>query len=166
MGALLTRLAKIADSLATCPAKPLSFRMADFAAFGERIYAANGESSKFLDLIARLDRVQAQFAAEADGLVEALRLLLEEGPVEDISVGDLFRKCQKIAEDNGLSIARSAQGFGRHLTNMRRVIELELQVRLVESASHARYRHISLVPTDGRKPTSEPVQTEESHGIN
>ena len=140
--------------------------MADFAAFGERIFAAREASARFLDLLARLERVQARFAAEADGLVGALRLLFEQGPVEDISVGDLFRKCQKVAEDNGLSIARSAQGFGRHLSNMRRVIELELQVRLLESAPHARYRRISLVPANDSKPTFEPIRTEESIGTN
>jgi hypothetical protein len=166
MGALLSFLGETADALAIHPAKSLSFRMADFAAFGERIFAARQASSQFLDLLAQLERVQARFAAEADGLVEALRLLLEQGPVEDISVGDLFRKCQKIAEDNGLSIARSAQGFGRHLSNMRRLIELELQARLLESVSHARYRRISLVPAEDTKPTSDPIHTEESHRIN
>ena len=166
MGALLERLGEIADALSIHPAKSLSFRVADFAAFGERIFAAHETSSRFLDLLARLEKVQAQFAAEADGLVEALRLLLEQGPVEDISVGDLFQKCRQVADNNGLQIARSAQGFGRHLTNMRRVIELELQVRLLESAPHARYRRISLVPANDSKPTSEPVHAEESRGIN
>jgi hypothetical protein len=136
MGAVLNRLGRISGALVIHPAKSLAFRMADFASFGERIAAAQGESSVFLDLLAKLEKTQARFAAEADGLVEALRLLLEQENVTDISVGDLFRKCRKIAEDNGLQIARSSQGFGRHLTNMRRVIEPELQARLIESAFH------------------------------
>ena len=154
MGALLVHVGEIADALAIHPAKSLSFRMADFASFGERISAARGTSSQFLALLARLEKTQSQFAAEDDGLVEVLRLLLEQEHIEGISVGDLFRKCRQVAEHNGLLIARSAQGFGRLVSNMRRVVELELQVRLLESASHARYRRISLVPADDTKPTS------------
>jgi hypothetical protein len=164
MGALLVHVGEIADALDTYPAKSLSFRMADFASFGERIFAARGTSSQFLALIARLEKTQSQFAAEADGLVEVLRLLLEQERIESIRVGDLFRKCRQIAEENGLLIARSAQGFGRHLTNMRRVIEIELQVRLVEAIGHAGSRRISLVPVGDRKPTPGPIPPEESHG--
>ena len=42
MGALLAELGEIADALVTHPAKSLSFRMADFASFGERASAASG----------------------------------------------------------------------------------------------------------------------------
>jgi hypothetical protein len=164
MGALLVHLGEITDAVAACAAKSLPFRMADFASFGERIFAARGTSSQFLALLARLEKTQSQFAAEADGLVEVLRFLLEQEPIENISVGDLFRKCRKIAEDNGLLIARSAQGFGRHLSNMQRVIEIELQVHPVVVIGHAGSRRISLVAVGDSKPTPDPTPAEESHG--
>lgn len=137
MGELLVQLGEIADSLPTLPPKSLAFPMADFASFGERIFRGRGTSSEFLDLLTKLERVQAQFASEGDGLVEVLRVLLEKEPVEDINVGDFFRKCQQVGNDHGLLIAKNAQGFGRHLNNLRRVIEVELLVRLVEKTGHA-----------------------------
>ena len=97
-------------------------------------------------------------------MVEALRFLLEQGRIEDIDVGDLFKKCRQVANDNGLLIAKSAQGFGRHLTNMRRVIEIELQVRLVEATGHAGSRRISLIPVGQRKPASNATSAEDFHG--
>ena len=152
MGALLTQLGEIADALPNAPPKSLPFRMADFASFGERIFRARGTSSEFLALLTRLEKVQAKFASEADGLVAALRLLLERESIRDISSGDLFRKCSQIADDNSLLMAKTAQGFGNHLTNMRRVIEIELQVRFLETGGHAGSRHISLVPVGAAKP--------------
>ena len=161
MGALLLQLGEIADALAKSPAKSLPFRMADFASFGERVFASRGTSSEFVALLTRLEKIQARFAAEGDGLVEALRLVLEEEAIEDMSVGDLFKKCRRVADDNALPLARNAQGFGRHLNNMRRVIEIELQRRLVVSDGHAGFRRISLVQ-EVRSP--RPIVPEDSHG--
>ena len=49
-------------------------------------------------------------------------------------------------------IAKSPQGFGRHLTNMRRVIEIELQVRFLETSGHGATRYITLAPVGTTKP--------------
>ena len=145
MGSLLLHLGVTADALQASPPKSLPFRMAGFASFGERILATRNESAGFLCLLKRLERKQAEFASEGDGLVESLRLLLEREPVQAISVADLHKKCSQIAQDHNLSIARSANGFGRHLSNMRRVIEIELGVRVVETRGHAGKRLVSLV---------------------
>ncbi|MDA2912980.1 bifunctional DNA primase/polymerase [Acidobacteriia bacterium AH_259_A11_L15] len=145
MGSLLLHIGTIADALRTSAPKPLPFRMADFASFGERIFEAHGKSSEFLSLLKRLERKQAELASEFDGVIETLRILLEREPVEAMSVADLHRKCSEIAQENNLLIARSAQGFGHHLSNMRRVLEIELGLRFVETRGHARKRLVSLV---------------------
>jgi hypothetical protein len=145
MGSLLLHLGAIADALQVSPPKSLPFRMADFASFGERIFATRDESAGFLCLLKRLERKQAEFASEGDGLVESLRLLFEREPVKAMSVADLHKKCSQIAQDHNLSIARNAHSFGRHLSNMRRVVEIELGVRVVETRGHAGKRLVSLV---------------------
>ena len=54
------------------------------------------------------------------------------GPID---TGALYRKCAALAEAEGLPFARSAAGFGKHLTNMRRVIEIELEAKFSEDRS-------------------------------
>jgi hypothetical protein len=76
-GQLLTRLGEIDDSLAETEAPALSFRMADFAAFGWRLFAPLGQAAEWVGLLRRLEEVQAAFASEGDGVVEALRVLVE-----------------------------------------------------------------------------------------
>jgi hypothetical protein len=66
--------------LASKPAPPLAFRMADFAAFGGSLFALRGRTSDWTELLAILERAQAGFAAQNDGLVEVLRISAERGP--------------------------------------------------------------------------------------
>lgn len=149
MGSLLVRAARIADLLPEHPAKALPFRMADFASFGERVFASHGGSSRWIDLLARLEKAQTEFASEGDGLVDALRVLLTRERVEMLPVSQLFRMCRDIAEFHGFSFPRSCQSFGRRLSSTRRVIEIELGVRLKESHVHGGQRLVSLVPSGG-----------------
>ncbi len=151
-GELLTRLGEIADGLAKTTAPALPFRMADFAAFGWRVFAPLGRTAEWEALLARLEKAQAGFASEGDGVIEAFRGVLEQkGSVGPTKVGDLFKECAAIAEAEGLSFPRTANGFGRKLTNLRRVIELELGVRYREGRGHAGKRWVSLSakPGDG-----------------
>lgn len=81
--------------------------------------------------------------------MEFLRGLLERqggsglGPV---AVADLFRQAREQAEAEGLPFPRTAQGFGRRLSVLRRVLELELGVRFQEERGHRRERRVSLTP--------------------
>ncbi|MBI4463839.1 MAG: hypothetical protein HY647_03950 [Acidobacteria bacterium] len=145
-GDLLTELAAIADGLATITAPALPFRMADYAAFGWRMFARVGKENEWESLLARLEESQSGFASEGDGTIEALRLLLEQcgGSIRQTPVGDLFTECRKIADAQGLPFPRTAIGFGKRLTNMRRVIELEFKVSFRERQERGRARVISL----------------------
>jgi hypothetical protein len=104
-----------------------------------------GKSSEFLDLLGRLEKKQAEFAAEGDGIISALQVLLGRSEsLDEISVAELFRKCSAVAEEFGLLIPRTAQGFGQRLSSMRRIIELELGVNFIEMRGHERRRFVSL----------------------
>jgi hypothetical protein len=149
MGALLVRAGNIADSLPEHPAKPTRFRMADFASFGERVCASLKESSEWVQLLDRLEKAQTEFASDGDGVVDALRVLLIRERVEGISIGDLFRMCRDVATSHGFLFPKSCQAFGRRLSSMRRVIEIELGVRFQESHGHRRERMLSIVPRHG-----------------
>ena len=133
MGALLQRVALIADLLPHTEPTPLPFRMADFATFGFRVFKPSGKSDEWLALLKKVESAQASFAAEDDGVLAALRLLIErEGEIEDVAVGDLFKRIRRIAETESVPLPRTAQGFGRYLSNHKRVIELELELQFTE----------------------------------
>ena len=133
MGAILQRVAQIADLLPHTEPTPLPFRMADFATFGFRVFKPSGKSDEWLALLKKVESAQASFAAEGDGVLAALRLLIErEGDIEDVAVGDLFKMVRRIGETESVPLPRTAQGFGRYLSNHKRVIELELGLQIVE----------------------------------
>lgn len=149
-GELLTQLGAIADGLAKTTAPALPFRMADYAAFGWRVFAPLGQQREWENLLGRLEKAQARFASEGDGVIEALRGVLErKGSIGPTRVAELFRECSAIAEAEGLSFPRTANGFGRKLTALRRVIELEMGVRYREEVGHARHRWVSLSAKHG-----------------
>jgi hypothetical protein len=150
MGALLARAALFADASSQHPSKPLAFRMADFATFGERVSAALGsESNSWIELLGRLDKAQAQFASEGDGLIATLGELLQSECVTEMPVAELFHKCSAVANAKSFIFPKSCQSFGQRLTTMRRILEIELGVRFQESRGHGGSRAVSLIPKDG-----------------
>jgi hypothetical protein len=167
VGSLLTRAGQIADSLPDHPARALRFRMADFASFGERVFARHGGSSNWIELLVRLEKAQTEFASEGDGLMDALRVLLTQDRVANVSVGDLFQTCRLIAESHGFIFPKSCQSFGRRLSSMRRVIEIELGVQFQESHGHGGQRTISLTSKSGDEGDvgGEFAQTDGKEGI-
>jgi hypothetical protein len=76
MGALLASVAQIADTLLAQRPKPVAFRMADFASFGHRIFSASGKGDEFLTLLGKVEKRQTEFAADGDGLIAALAILV------------------------------------------------------------------------------------------
>ncbi|HLI30795.1 MAG TPA: hypothetical protein VKV79_06830, partial [Terriglobia bacterium] len=136
MGELLAKAGKIADSLAGVKLPALQFRMADFASFGDAVARAGGKDDEWLALLTKLERTQMNFASEGDSLIEILRSILDtEGTIGPIDTGALYKKCAALAESESLPIARTAAGFGKHLANVRRVIEVELEAKFTEERS-------------------------------
>jgi hypothetical protein len=136
MGELLERAGAVADSLAAIKLPSLQFRMADFASFGWAVATTAGEEAEWMGLLKRLERRQIDFASDGDSLVMLFRIILEsEGVIGPIDTGALYKKCAALAESESLPFARSAAGFGKHLTNMRRVIEIELDAKFTVERS-------------------------------
>jgi hypothetical protein len=150
-GEIFAQLAAIADYVGTCKAPPLAFRMADFAAFGWSLFALRDRAQDWIDLLGRLERAQAGFAAENDGLIEALRQLLHHrnNQIGPITTGDLYKQCAEIAETERLAFPQTAQAFGRRFTAAQRTIELELKCRFSEETGHRGQRWITLTPRAG-----------------
>ena len=145
MGALLNQVAHIADSLPEVEPRAMPFRMADFASFGERLFRPIGRSGEWLGIMEKIERAQSAFASEGDGIVTAiLELVAREGVIAGMSIGDLFKKCSDLAEEEGLALPRSLQGFGRALSTRRRVIELEGGVCFQEFRGEHSRRFISI----------------------
>ncbi|HKW03576.1 MAG TPA: bifunctional DNA primase/polymerase [Vicinamibacterales bacterium] len=144
MGSVLFRVGEVADLLQRTAPTPVPHRMADFASFGERIFRGSPDSPAFLDKLARLERQQSAFAADNDGLILTLQALLDDRDVVDVPISELFIHCKAIAEKAGYSLPGTLQGFGRHLSSLRRVIELELGVTLAERHGQGRQRFLSL----------------------
>jgi hypothetical protein len=150
-GSLLGCLGKLADAIPDIQAPALSFRMADYAAFGWRATRAAGQEQAWLEILQKLDATQCRFASEGDGMVEALRILLErDGRIGPLSSGELFLKCTEIATSHGLLIPKTAGGFGQKLTTMKSVIESELDVAFSEYREHQNKRVIVITPKGGR----------------
>ena len=133
-GDLLIRIGELADNLPDVQAPDLPFRMADFASFGWKVYKlANGDdgAAKWVDLLQRLERSQANFASEGDLLTDTIRIALErEGSIGPVSTGELYRTCKKIAEQESMHFFKSAQNFGRRLSSARRALEIALGVSI------------------------------------
>jgi hypothetical protein len=146
IGVLLSKVAAIANVLSCVEPPAMPFRMADYAAFGWRIFKAKAQEDNWLALLGRLEAAQAEFAGDGDGLVEALRILFDEGrgKIGPVESRELFRQCSKIADEAGFPFPRTASGFGQKLTNMHRVIELELNAKLRSERGHARKRIITI----------------------
>ncbi|HXH48174.1 MAG TPA: hypothetical protein VNM47_02270 [Terriglobia bacterium] len=147
IGELLLWAGAIADCLGNVTLPALQFRMADFASFGWAVASSAGQEAEWLDLLGKLERGQIEFASEGDSLVMVLRGILEsDGVIEPIDVGSLYKKCSALAEDESLPFPKSAQGFGRHLTNMRRVVEIELNAVVKEERGAGNRRYVSIRP--------------------
>jgi len=147
LGDILHQVGQIADLLPQTEVKSLRLRMADFASFGARVLEPLGQLSQWSALLGKVEATQAGFAAEGDGVLAALRLLIErEGPINDVSVGDLYKKTKAIAEQESFPFPRSAQGFGRYLSTHKRIVELELGVELIESRHGGGVRGVSFRP--------------------
>jgi len=144
LGALLIRVGTMADVLARTKPTPVPHRMADFASFGVRVSQPDGDADAFLERLARLESQQSSFAADNDGLIVALQRVLQAGDVIDEPVSELFKRCSAIAEEFGLAIPRTAQGFGRQLSSLRRVIELELGASFSERRGHGGQRTVCI----------------------
>jgi hypothetical protein len=133
LGDILQWVGQIADLLAQTEVRSLPFRMADFASFGARVFEPAGKLSEWLALLGKVESAQASFAAEGDGVLAALRLLIDrEGLIEDVPVGDLYKETKAIADQESFPFPRNAQGFGRYLSTHKRVMELELGVAIIE----------------------------------
>jgi hypothetical protein len=149
IGEILIQAGKIADALAGAPLPALHFRMADFAAFGAAVARADAKEQEWLGLLNRLEKIQMSFAGEGDSLIEVLRAVLEsEGKIGPIDTGALYKKCAALADAEALPFARTAVGFGKHLTNMRRVIEIELEAKFIEERSRGRRRTVTIQKRD------------------
>ncbi|MFY9530826.1 MAG: bifunctional DNA primase/polymerase [Candidatus Acidiferrales bacterium] len=145
MGALLNQVGRIADYLEETEPRAMAFRMADFASFGERVFRPTGGSGEWLDIMGKIERAQSDFASEGDGIVTAILELVARGvAIDEMSIGDLFKKCCDIGEKEGLLLPKSLQGFGRALTTRRRVIELEGDVRFQEFRGEHRRRFVTI----------------------
>lgn len=152
LGELLSRAGAIADSLAGVKLPALRFRMADFAAFGWSVAKLAGQEDEWSGLLQKLERGQVEFASEGDSLVMVLRTILElKGVIGPIDVGSLYKDCAALAESEALPFARSAQGFGKHLTNMRRVIEIELNAVVTDERGAGNRRFVTIKPVEVQK---------------
>jgi hypothetical protein len=150
MGELLLDAGAVADSLAGLRLRALEFRMADFASFGCAVARTAGQESEWIELLKKLERCQVEFASEGDSLVMVLRAILEsEGKIGPIDSGSLYKKCAALAESESLRFPKTAQGFGQHLTNMKRVIEIELDAKVTDDRGHARQRSITIMKRQG-----------------
>jgi hypothetical protein len=149
VGELLTRAGKIAETFTEIRVPALEFRMADFASFGAAVARAGGREGDWLALLRRLEKAQMNFAGEGDSMIEIMRSILDsEGVIGPIDTGNLYKKCAALAESERLPFARTAAGFGKHLTNMRRVIEIELEAKFTEDGRGWR-RYISIQKRPG-----------------
>jgi hypothetical protein len=150
-GAFLAYLGRLADVIPDIQAPALSFRMADFGTFGWRATRAAGREQAWLEILKKLDVAQAHFAAEGDGVVEVLRILLErDGRIGPLSSSELFLECTEIATSRGLLIPKTAAGFGHKLSNMKCIIESELNVSFSDDREHQNRRIIVIAPKDGQ----------------
>lgn len=148
MGAILTHAAQVADTLAVNRAPAMPFRMADFAAFGWAVFKAKGHEGEWTALLHRLERAQAVFTSEGDSLAEVLSLVLDDrgGSIDDISISELYKACADVAQRERLPFSRSAAGFGRRISLHRRMLELDLGVRITEERRHDRVRYLTIRP--------------------
>jgi hypothetical protein len=148
MGELL--LHAVADSLVGLTLPALQFRMADFAAFGWAIAGTAGQEAEWIELLKKLERCQVELASEGDSLVMVLRTMLEsDGRIGPIDSGSLYKKCAALADAESLRFPKTAQGFGQHLTNMKRIVEIELDAKVTDDRGHARQRTITIMKRQG-----------------
>jgi hypothetical protein len=100
-----------------------SFRMADFANFGYKIY--NGDEA-FLETLRKMDRAQNEFLLEEDTLVEFLNLWLDNPSNQNRAVKslELLSELKKIAKDKDLEfIYRNPTSLSMRLRNQEKNLQ-------------------------------------------
>lgn len=158
MGDLLRLVKEAALALAATTSPNLSFRMADFASFGWRIFKSRGDEKRWEQLLARLETTQSEFAAEGDILVEVIRTFLAQTPKPRprLSTGELFERCRPLAEGKRLPFPRTAQSFGKAFWDRQRPIEVELHVRVHKEIGQGGRAFVTFVDSsDGTPPVKE-----------
>jgi hypothetical protein len=75
--------------------------MADFATFGWHVFRAQEQKDEWIAALKHLDAAQMRFAAEGDGMVMALGILMEgQESIGPLSVRELYAKLADIADAN------------------------------------------------------------------
>ena len=130
IGSLLSYAGLVADALAEIHPPPMSFRMADFAAFGHVAMTVMGRVEEWPVILRKLEDVQAKFSIEGNPFVESLALLLDRfgGKIDRIDTIGLFERCRELAPGWALKAFKTGYGFSRVLTNMIPEIERILGV--------------------------------------
>ncbi len=138
IGDLMSLAAKAAEAIRTIPPPELSYRMADFAGFGWRIYKKRKTPRAWLGILERLEKAQTTFASEEDTVISIMRELLESGQLKSpLTTGAIFALARGIALRERIPFSNTAQGFGRKLRESERTIELELGYKIVQTSIHA-----------------------------
>ncbi len=144
MGDLLQTVGSIADGLAQSAPSPVPFRMAEFGSF--LLWLTSGDNTKKGSrLLKQLRVAQADYTSEVDDIIAVLRDLI--GSVEQVgpfAVGELFAQCNKIAKERDLNLPKTVQGFGQRISNLKPVIEMELNARFSEMRVHSNRRVITI----------------------
>jgi len=96
-------------------------------------------------------------------LVIWLKSLIDsEGEIGPVDVGTLYRRCVILAESQSLPFPKSAQGFGKHLSAMKRVIEIELGTDFAEERGAGNKRYVSIRPKQVTEVTEVMVNRQDS----
>ena len=155
LGDLLALIAAVVAKL-NIKTPCMNFRMADFAEFGWRMHARRQEdggwiSPEWEELLGKLARAQDRFVGSDNTLIEALAEVLDGGvSVNDMSIADLFVRCQAVAESRRLMLPKTTTTFGKLLSEMKSTIETELSVEFSEKYAHAGKHLITLTLKEPR----------------
>jgi len=163
MGDLLQSLGSIADGLAQSAASPVPFRMAEFGSF--LLWLTGNNTKEGLRLLNRLRVAQADYTSEVDDIIAVLRELL--GSVEQFgpyAVGEVFAQCNKIAKERDLNLPKTVQGFGQRISNLRPVIEMELNARFSEMRVHSNRRIITIIRLKDKSKSAGSMESTTSAG--
>lgn len=167
---LATTMATLAGILggkasASAPQRRQALRMADFAAFAERVgYAFGGDdgASDCRELVERLARAQAAFGEQDDHVIDLIDrwVRLPDNAGRQVLPGTLLAELQRLAAQTGGQFdCNSAQALGHLLDDRRASLEQRYGMTRIDGAGRSRYYVFALPPEGVARASSENSET-------
>ena len=138
-----------------------TFRIADFAIFGLRLFDYLGGKEKFENIINKVCKVQKEFAIEEDSLVYMLKIFAKkQNKPHKMSGFELYKQLLYLANEDNFDIPefrnkyKSVKSFTRRIANIKSNIANDVKITIYKERANQKSYQVELVDKDFELPAT------------